>query len=82
MENFITEINIDKSRNIYNLDIPLSLEKRQHLILTGKNGCGKTSLLLELIKRLSKIDNGEGTHYDEYVNQLNGACSYTQKNTN
>jgi predicted ATP-binding protein involved in virulence len=70
MENFITEIKIENSRNVFNLDIPLSSEKRQHLILTGKNGSGKTSLLLELNKYLSKIDSGESKDYTKNLKQL------------
>jgi predicted ATP-binding protein involved in virulence len=42
---FITKIHIDKVRHIENVDIELAKEKRMHLILTGKNGSGKTSLL-------------------------------------
>ena len=42
---FITKIHIGKVRNIENLDIVLSQKVRKHLILTGKNGSGKTSLL-------------------------------------
>jgi predicted ATPase len=45
---FITNIHVKQSRNISNFDIPLSQEKRSHLILTGKNGSGKTSLLMDL----------------------------------
>ncbi|QHI35825.1 hypothetical protein IMCC3317_11730 [Kordia antarctica] len=70
MENYITEIEIVSSRNISNLNIPLSSEKRQHLILTGKNGSGKTSLLLELNKYLLKIDSGETTSYTNNLNHL------------
>ena len=42
---FITKIYIDKVRHLTNIDIPLSENERKHLILTGKNGSGKTSLL-------------------------------------
>lgn len=56
-ENFITNIFIEKSRNINHLEIPLSNEVRQHLILTGKNGSGKTSLLLEINKFLTLLYN-------------------------
>ena len=42
---FITKIHIDKVRHLKNVDIVLSDSERRHLILTGKNGSGKTSLL-------------------------------------
>lgn len=67
MENFITEIKINSSRNIKNFVIPLSSDKRQHLILTGKNGSGKTSLLLEINKYLNNISN---IHNVENYNNL------------
>lgn len=58
MENYINKIIVNHSRNVKNLTISFSTENRQHLILTGKNGSGKTSLLLELNKYLTQIDNG------------------------
>ena len=42
---FITKIHIEKVRHLQNVDIELSNTERKHLILTGKNGSGKTSLL-------------------------------------
>jgi len=42
---FITNIQIDKVRHLTNVCIELSNTERKHLILTGKNGSGKTSLL-------------------------------------
>ena len=45
---FITSIEVKKVRNIENFTIPLSETERKHLIITGKNGSGKTSLLLEI----------------------------------
>ena len=42
---FITNINIEKVRHLKNIEIHLSDIERKHLILTGKNGSGKTSLL-------------------------------------
>ena len=51
-ENFITHIRVNQARKVKDLDIPLSKDKRQHLIITGKNGSGKTGLLLELEKFL------------------------------
>lgn len=42
---FITELKINKVRHLKDIHIPISEKTRKHLILTGKNGSGKTSLL-------------------------------------
>ena len=44
-DTFITSISIKKVRHLENVEISLSQKERKHLILTGKNGSGKTSLL-------------------------------------
>jgi len=44
---------------LQNLDIPLSKDERKHLILTGKNGCGKTSLLDALAVFLNSATTSE-----------------------
>ncbi len=44
-ETFITHIHVDKVRHVKDLEIHLSDTERKHLIITGKNGSGKTSLL-------------------------------------
>jgi predicted ATPase len=56
-EIFISEINIEKARVVKDLFIPLSDSERKHLIITGKNGSGKTSVLLELNKYLHGLLN-------------------------
>lgn len=60
MNHFITEIKIKEVRHLSGIDIKLNPEKRQHLMLTGKNGSGKTSLLLAIQEhfRRNDIDNG------------------------
>lgn len=50
---FITRIQIEKVRHLQNIDIILSDTVRKHLILTGKNGCGKTSLLEAMRNNIS-----------------------------
>ncbi len=60
MENFfITNLTIKKVRHLKNISIPLSEEKVKHLILTGMNGSGKTSVVEALAKYLDKIFIGE-----------------------
>ncbi len=58
MEHFITEIKIDELRHLSDIVISLNPEKRQHLLITGKNGSGKTSLLLMLQKYFKAINDG------------------------
>ena len=45
MEHFITSVHINEVRHLKDIEIKLNPEKRQHLILTGKNGSGKNSVL-------------------------------------
>ncbi len=52
---FIKNINIRNVRNIKNLHIPLNEDTRTHLIITGKNGSGKTSTLLAINNLLNKL---------------------------
>ena len=56
-EYFIREIDIEKLYHLSDLKIKLNPEKRQHLLLTGKNGSGKTSLLLRIEKFLKAIND-------------------------
>lgn len=59
MEHFITSIHINEVRHLKNIEIKLNSEKRQHLILTGKNGSGKTSLLLAMKTYLTAINKNQ-----------------------
>jgi len=45
---YMTSLKINKVRHLHDIEIPLSGEERKHLILTGKNGSGKTSVLTAL----------------------------------
>lgn len=42
---YITEIMIESVRHLKNISIPINSDKIKHVILTGKNGSGKTSVL-------------------------------------
>lgn len=58
MENtFISKIHINNVRHIKDFDIPISDTERKHLIITGKNGSGKTSLLEVLYDERNKSYN-------------------------
>lgn len=59
MEHYITEIRIDELKHLSNIVISLNPDKRQHLIITGQNGSGKTSLLLAIQKYLRAVNDGK-----------------------
>lgn len=68
MENiFISKIHINKVRHLENVDILLSETERKHLILTGKNGSGKTSLLESLGIFLTKVKEYGFTYNDTFI---------------
>lgn len=52
---YITNIIIDHVRHLKDIEIPLSENRMKHLIITGKNGSGKTSLLDALAAYLDVI---------------------------
>ncbi|MDR1872822.1 MAG: AAA family ATPase [Deltaproteobacteria bacterium] len=63
---FITNIYIEKLHHLENVEISLSDSKRKHLILTGKNGSGKT-IVLEAIKDILMLKQlQEYQKYPEY----------------
>ena len=50
---FMTELRINHVRHLKDITIPLSESQPKHLILTGKNGSGKTSVLKSAVDFLS-----------------------------
>ena len=71
-EIFVTKLRINKVRHLENLEIPLSETERKHLILTGKNGSGKTSVLEGIKKNLISYekDNLEEKNITELQNNF------------
>ena len=54
-QTFFTDIKIEKVRHLENIRIPLGTKKRKHLILTGKNGSGKTSVLEAMVRYIQSF---------------------------
>lgn len=52
---FLKGIVIEKVRHLEGITIPIATDKKKHLILTGKNGSGKTSLLDALSFHLDNL---------------------------
>ena len=77
MDCYITNIHINKLRHLKDIDIKLSSEKRQHLLITGKNGSGKTSLLDALFFELQTLDN----HLENTIKSNFSTGRYRNPNT-
>lgn len=85
---FLTGLHINKVRHLENIDIPLSTVSRKHLILTGRNGSGKTSTLAALtdtfeyieptsaLSKLKKASNVLGN--DSNAHQLPISCQFSE----
>jgi predicted ATP-binding protein involved in virulence len=58
VEYYITEIQIEELRHLSELDILLSQEKRTNLLLTGKNGSGKTTVLRAIERYFKELETG------------------------
>lgn len=73
MEHFVSQIKITNVRHLSNINIELNRNSRQHLLLTGKNGSGKTSVLLAMRKYLQAINEGKlnvlRTDYRRWLNE-------------
>ena len=74
----MTGVEIKKVRHLENISIPLDNRKRKHLILTGKNGSGKTSVIEALVKYFEYIISNNYEPYEkvnerckEYSRRLN-----------
>ena len=52
---FVSKIKIESVRHLKNIDISLSKDEMKHLIFTGKNGSGKTSVLDALSHYLNAV---------------------------
>ena len=68
--NYITKIKINKVRHLKNIEIPLSNDECKHLIITGKNGSGKTSLL-EALRLFLWINYEDPTTSAWIINKIN-----------
>lgn len=57
MNYYIKKIHINNLFHLRNIDIPIANEKAPHLIITGKNGSGKTVLLNAMANFLDNISD-------------------------
>jgi len=55
MSRYIKNIHINKVRHLKDINIPLEKEDYPHLMITGKNGSGKTSLLNAIANHIERV---------------------------
>lgn len=55
---FVENIKINKVRHLQDINVPVCKEKCKHIIFTGKNGSGKTSVLDAIATFLNSITKG------------------------
>ena len=70
---FLTDIEIKKVRHLENISILLDKNKRKHLILTGKNGSGKTSVLEAVVRYIQSFLGEHGTSF-YHAKMMYGQC--------
>lgn len=73
MEHFITELRIGELLHLSDIRIELNPEKRTNLLLTGKNGSGKTTVLRALAQHLCENGRagGQTRRIQSYLAYLN-----------
>ena len=70
MSRYITNIHINKLYQLNNFNIPIVDENAPHLILTGKNGSGKTITLNAVADFLDKIKEDTKLYFLQYEEWL------------
>ena len=70
MSRYIKNIHINKVRHLSNINIPLEKEDYPHLMITGKNGSGKTSLLNTIANHIERIANDRYKYFEEYKSKI------------
>ena len=70
MSRYIKNIHINKVRHLSDINIPLDKEDYPHLMITGKNGSGKTSLLNAIANHIERIANDDYKSFESYERQI------------
>ena len=78
MENvYITKVILEEVRNLTYAEIPLSTKEKKNLIITGKNGSGKTTVLNALASYLNAVFESNGVEQTEkYIKQEEKELEY------
>lgn len=72
MEHYLTKIKIDKVMHLKDITINLGENQRKHLILTGRNGAGKTSVLNALEGYVEALNHSRIQLYNTFLDEKDG----------
>ena len=67
---YINNIHINQVRHLKDIDIPLEKDAYPHLMITGKNGSGKTSLLNAIADHIERIANDKHKDFEAYERHI------------
>ncbi len=67
---YINNIHINQVRHLKDIDIPLEKDAYPHLMITGKNGSGKTSLLNAIANHIERIANDTYKDFENYEKSI------------
>lgn len=70
MNRYIKNIHINKVRHLKDINIPLEKDAYPHLMITGKNGSGKTSLLNAIANHIERIANDIHKEFENYEKRI------------
>lgn len=70
MNRYIKNIHIKQVRHLKDIYIPLEKEGFPHLMITGKNGSGKTSLLNAIADHIERIANDKHKDFEAYERHI------------
>lgn len=74
---YITKVILEEVRNLTYAEIPLSTKEKKNLIITGKNGSGKTTVLNALASYLNAVFESNGVEQTEkYIKQEEKELEY------
>lgn len=70
MNRYINNIHINQVRHLKDINIPLEKDAYPHLMITGKNGSGKTSLLNAIANHIERIANDIHKEFENYEKRI------------
>ena len=70
MNRYINNIHINQGRHLKDIDISLEKEAYPHLMITGKNGSGKTSLLNAIADHIERVANDKHKDFEAYERHI------------